>query len=332
MKKLVLAMLVMMTMVSCNSFKINVNLENSNGKTVYLQRYDGETMKILDSVVAKDNKVAFKLKQDANTDAYCIMMKGWRRPLNFFADNQDVTITGDYQKYNGINVLASESQEKLNKFLSEANSIEDEQEQLYYVLDFVKQNIDNPVGPYVLYMYKWMFSLNDLRNLHEAMPNELKSAYKILVVQYIKGLEITEPGQPFIDFTQKDVNGEDFTLSSVIGKSKIVILDFWASWCPDCRKENPGLVAVYNEYKDKGLEIVSVSFDTNAEAWKKAIADDNLSWKNHVSDLKGWGNAAGALYTIAYIPQNVVIDANGLIVKKNVPMDRMKEVLNSFLN
>lgn len=332
MKKLVLAMLVMMTMVSCNSFKINVNLENSNGKTVYLQRYDGETMKILDSVVAKDNKVAFKLKQDANIDAYCIMMKGWRRPLNFFADNQDVTITGDYQKYNGINVLASGSQEKLNKFLSEANSIEDEQEQLYYVLDFVKQNIDNTVGPYVLYMYKWMFSLNDLRNLHEAMPNELKSAYKILVVQYIKGLEITEPGQPFIDFTQKDVNGEDFTLSSVIGKSKIVILDFWASWCPDCRKENPGLVAVYNEYKDKGLDIVSVSFDTDAEAWKKAIADDNLSWKNHVSDLKGWGNAAGALYTIAYIPQNVVIDANGLIVKKNVPMDRMKEVLNSFLN
>lgn len=331
MKKLLIAVLVMLGMASCNTFKIKVNLENSNGKTVYLQRYDGLDMKTLDSVVVKGDNAVFKVKQNENTDAYNIMIDGWRRPLTFFADNQDVTITGDYQNYNGINVLASESQEKLNKFMTEVNSIENEQEIYYYVLDFTKQNIENPLAPYALYRYKWAFSLNDLENLYDAMPSDMHSAYKYLVVEYIKGLKLTEIGMPYLDFTQKDVNGEDFTLSSVIGKSKIVILDFWASWCPDCRKENPALVAIYNEFKDKGLDIVSVSLDLNEAAWKKAIADDNLSWKNHVSDLKGWGNSAADLYTIAYIPQNIFLDENGIIVKKNVPAERMKEFLDSFL-
>lgn len=331
MKKLLIAVLVMLGMASCNTFKIKVNLENSNGKTVYLQRYDGLDMKTLDSVVVKGDNAVFKVKQNENTDAYNIMIDGWRRPLTFFADNQDVTITGDYQNYNGINVLASESQEKLNKFMTEVNSIENEQEIYYYVLDFTKQNIENPLAHYALYRYKWAFSLNDLENLYDAMPADMHSAYKYLVVEYIKGLKLTEIGMPYLDFTQKDVNGEDFTLSSVIGKSKIVILDFWASWCPDCRKENPGLVAIYNEFKDKGLDIVSVSLDLNEAAWKKAIADDNLSWKNHVSDLKGWGNAAADMYTIAYIPQNIFLDENGIIVKKNVPAERMKEFLDSFL-
>ena len=165
----------------------------------------------------------------------------------------------------------------------------------------------------------------------EVMPADMQSAYKDLVVDYIKGLEMTEVGKPFIPFVQKDVNGEDFNMKNIIGESKIIILDFWASWCPDCRKENPALVEVYNEFKDKGLDIVSVSLDMDEAAWKKAIADDNLAWKHHVSDLKGWNNEVAEMYRIAYIPQNIFIGENGVIVKKNVPAERMKEFLESFL-
>lgn len=331
MRKLLFAILIMTGMVSCNSFKINVNLENSESKTVYLQRYNGMDMKNLDSVVAKDNKAVFKVKQNDNTDAYSIMIKGWKRPLTLFADNQDVTITGDYQKYNGITVTASESQEKLNAFLKEVGTIEDEREIHYCVLDFVKQNIDNPIAPYALYRYKWSFQLEDLRNLLAVIPHDMKSAYKELVVKYMEGLEKTEAGKPFIPFVQKDVNGEDFNMKEVISQSKIIILDFWASWCPDCRKANPELVALYNRFKDKGLDIVSVSLDTDEAAWKKAIEDDNLSWPHHVSDLKGWANAVAEMYTIAYIPQTLIIDANGKIVEKNLPFEKMEELINATL-
>ena len=332
MKKLLIAVLVLMSMVSCTkSFKINVNLENSTGKTVYLQRYDGTVMNNIDSVVAKDNMAVFKVKQSPNTDAYNIMIKGWRRSLTVFADNQNVTITGDYQKYNGIKVLASETQEKLNKFTEEVDKIEDEQEIYYFVMDFVKQNIDNPVSAYALYRYKWAFSLEDMERLNETMPQDMQSAYKNLLSEYINALRRTLPGNKFIDFTQKDVNGNDFTMSNMIGSAKIIILDFWASWCPDCRKANPNLVALYNEFKDKGLDIVSVSLDTDAEAWKKAIADDKLVWKNHVSDLKGWKNAVAEKYTIAFIPQNLVLDAHGVILEKNLPDDKMREIISSIL-
>lgn len=331
MKKLFIAIMVMMVVTSCNSFKINVNLENSNGKTVYLQRYDGEKMNNMDSVVAKDNQAVFKVKKSENTDAFCLMVNGWRRPLTFFADNQDVTIKGDYQNYNGIDVLASESQEKLNIFMKEANSIEDEQEIYYYVLDFVKQNIDNPLGAYALYRFKWAFELGELEKLYNLMPENMQSGYKIELAKYIKNVKKTSPGKTYINFTQTDVNGNAFTMSDVVGKSKVIILDFWASWCPDCRKANPELVALYNRLKDKGLDIVSVSLDTDAEKWKKAIADDKLTWKNHVSDLKGWGNEVAGLYTIAFIPQTIIIDANGVILEKNLPFEKMEDLISSTL-
>ena len=331
MKKLLIAIMVMMAVTSCNSFKINVNLENSNGKTVYLQRYDGEKMNNMDSVVAKDNQAVFNVKKSENIDAFCIMIKGWRRPLTFFADNQDVTITGDYQNYNGINVLASESQEKLNTFMTEVNKIEDEQEIYYYVLDFVKQNIDSPLSTYALYRYKWAFPLEDLDKICEMIPQDMQSAYKDLIIEYMEGLKRTQPGKPYIDFTQKDVDGNDFTMSEFVGSAKVIILDFWASWCPDCRKANPNLVALYNEFKDKGLDIVSVSLDTDAEAWKKAIADDKLVWKNHVSDLQGWKNAVAEKYTIAFIPQSLILDAHGVILEKNLPDDKMREIISSIL-
>ncbi|MBP5643386.1 MAG: AhpC/TSA family protein [Bacteroidales bacterium] len=332
MKRLFLALLVMVGLASCNnSFKINVNLENSDGKTVYLERYDGTKMNIMDSVVAKANQAAFTVKKNDNPDAYMIMMDGWKRPLAFFADNQDVTITGDCQIYNRIKVSASESQGKLNDFMVVANQIVLDDDMYHYTAEFVKQNLDNPLAPYVLYRYKWAYPVSDLENLAAEMPEDMQSGYKALLLQYIEGLKNTEIGKPYINFTQKDVNGEDFSLSDVIGKSKVIILDFWASWCPDCRRENPQLVEIYDEFKDKGLDIVSVSFDVDEVAWKKAIADDNLYWKNHVSDLRGWGNETADLYTIAFIPQNIVFDQNGQIIGKNLVGDQLRDCVLSVL-
>lgn len=334
MKKSLIALLVMMaltTCFSCKSFKINVNLDNSTDKTVYLERFEDGALTKIDSVVAKDNTAVFKVKQSDNNDALHIMINGWRRPLVFFADNQDVTIRGDYQKYNDITIKASESQEKLKKITAEVDTLEDEQEIYYAVLDFVKQNIENPVGTYVMYRYKWALQLTDLEDLSSLIPENMQSGYKTVITKYIEGLYRTQPGQPFIDFKQNDVNGNVFVLSDMIGKSEAIIIDFWASWCPDCRKVNPDLVKIYNQFKDKGLDIVSVSLDTDEAKWKKAIADDNLSWPNHVSDLKGWGNDVAQMYMIAFIPQNLILDKNGVIIEKNLSTEKMEDLLSSML-
>ena len=249
----------------------------------------------------------------------------------FFADNKNVTIKGDYQNYNGIKVEASESQKKLNRLMEDVNKMENDDEIYKYVKCFVEENIDNPIGVYALYRYKWAFQFDDIYKFYISFPKDMQSGYKYEIGQYAKGLERTSVGQPFLNFKQSDINGNTFYFNDVVGKSKIVILDFWASWCPDCRKANPELVALYKEFKDKGLDIVSVSLDTDSEAWKNAIEKDSLMWNNHVSDLKGWNNEVAQIYTIAYIPQTFVIDENGMILEKNVPFDKLQYIISDNL-
>jgi len=101
-------------------------------------------------------------------------------------------------------------------------------------------------------------------------------------------------------------------------KGKVIILDFWASWCRPCRMNNPTLVALYDKYKDQGLEIFSVSLDKDLGKWKKAIKDDNLYWENHISDLKQWRSQPAKDYKVNSIPRIMIIDRKGKVVIRNV--------------
>lgn len=112
------------------------------------------------------------------------------------------------------------------------------------------------------------------------------------------------------------VNGGDMKLSDLRGK--YVLIDFWASWCGPCRKENPNVVRLYKKYKDKGFTVFSVSLDDNATAWKAAIESDGLEWPYHVSDLKKWNSIVVQLYKFEGIPHTVLIDKKGTIIGKNL--------------
>jgi len=119
------------------------------------------------------------------------------------------------------------------------------------------------------------------------------------------------------DFTQSDTTGKPVTLSSLRGK--YVLIDFWASWCGPCRMENPEIVSLYNQYKDKGFTILGVSLDRadGRAAWTKAIKDDGLVW-TQVSDLKYWANDAAILYKVSTIPYSYLIDPSGKIIAKGL--------------
>lgn len=129
--------------------------------------------------------------------------------------------------------------------------------------------------------------------------------------------------------------GKEIKLSSLRGK--IVLVDFWASWCGPCRHENPAVVEAYQLYKDKkfkngnGFTVYSVSLDVQENAWKKAIEKDGLTWENHVSDLKGWNSSAAATYAVSEIPSNFLINEKGIIINKNLRGEDLVKTINKLI-
>ncbi len=124
------------------------------------------------------------------------------------------------------------------------------------------------------------------------------------------------PGEIAPNIVMNDPSGNPMSLESLRGK--VVLIDFWASWCGPCRRENPNVVRTYQKYNPKGFEIFSVSFDQDGNKWKDAIQQDNLIWPYHVSDLAGWNSAAGKIYGVTSIPFTVLIDKEGKIISKGL--------------
>jgi thiol-disulfide isomerase/thioredoxin len=148
-------------------------------------------------------------------------------------------------------------------------------------------------------------------------------------MKQIEVMKNAAEGGLFTDFTMNDVNGKPVSVMSIITENQYTLIDFWASWCGPCRAEMPNVVEAYNNYHDKGFEVVGISLDEDQNAWVAAIDKLQMPWPQ-LSDLKGWQCEGAVLYKIQAIPSNLLVDQQGKIVAKNLREEALQNKLKEL--
>lgn len=309
---------------SQNTFTVSGSIREAelNGNKIYLQQLDSTFAKRIniDSTTIANGKFSFSGKVAPQVQfAFISLEKPIKkiRGTSFILEDGNINILLDTLS----NVSGTKMNNDYQTFINtQMQTAENDDMDLYIksIFDFASQNIKNPVGEYILMSNHYVLGPDELKVLLPQVSEKLKKNSRFKKIELrAQALENTAIGKSFTDLTSKTPEGSTISLSDYAGKGKYLLVDFWASWCGPCRKEMPHLVDAYAKYKDKGLEIVGVSLDQDADAWKGYLEKANMTWPQ-MSDLKGWNSELAAPYGVMSIPSTVLIDKDGKIIAKNL--------------
>lgn len=305
-----------------SNVEITGTVKGLNSGKVYLQKFDNKMFFTLDSAELKDGTFKFN-KTLKLPELYGLTVDKEESPLYVFLEKGKVDVSLDPEGYYRNLVVTGSASNDLFTSYKKQKEVK--------IGAFIKENPSSLVAAYVLYRdFSYRLSPEEIRqNLQLLDPKLSNTPYVVVLKDLVNVLTSVGIGNKAPDFEGLTPEGKSIKLSDHFGK--YLLLDFWASWCGPCRRENPNLVKAYQKYHDKGFEIFAVSLDKNKEAWLKGIKDDNLSW-THVSDLAFWNSAAAKLYGVRAIPANVLIDPNGVIVGRNLRGEDLDKKLEELLS
>lgn len=364
MKKIIYLLSTAAILMACNSgnqgYTITGTVEGAaDGDTVFLKTVEGRQLIKLDSAIIKKGNFTFKGTQDTAVNRYLTYNADGKENLmmDFFLENGKININLTRNNDSATGTPCNDAYQEIRTQLNELNvqkstiyesmtdtTLTDEQRQakgkdidkledkmLEILKTGINKNITNAVGIYLLKQNFYYMDVEELAPLMTQIPAAYANDEDIIKIkENVEKMKATAVGQKFTDFEMKTPEGKSVKLSDYVGKGKIVLVDFWASWCGPCRREMPNLVEAYAKYKNKKFEIVGVSLDQNSKSWEDAINKLNITWPQ-MSDLKYWNCEGTKLYAVSSIPHTVLINEEGIIIARGLHGEELQEKLAEII-
>ncbi len=361
----ILILLFVTLLYSCTSlskYQINGVVSNDmlEGKAVYISKYIGRELINIDSTIIREGKFVFDGRQDTAVLRVLRVDDERADKLAFILENGSIYATLDtvsvaegtplndtlvaYQKAISKYELKYESTSAKVERLTIENQLSDslntqlnvELKQIESTMQdisvaIIHRNINNEAGAYIFWLNRGTFTPELQKTiLYKAGETFKAEPFVKIIIQRLEMMKQVLIGNKYVNLTMKNTNDQTVSLSDFVGKGNYVLIDFWASWCPSCRKEMPSLVNIYSKFKGKGFEIVGVSFDKQKAAWINGIETLGMTWPQ-MSDLKFWSSAGATQYAVRAIPHSVLLDPNGIIVAKDLDAVELNKNLIEYL-
>ncbi len=350
-----------------SSFQLKGTLSDSKAETLYLEKLGSAKQVIIDSVILDENgnfeftnytpKIGFyRIKTNDKNFAMLVLDSADKVTINGSVKDLGNTFkvegspeTTIFIEYNNLSKSRDIKLDSLNKafqLLMETNKMDSKRmDSLSAIFETPYNSIINQSNILMVdkiskntNMYSSIMAIQALdpdkySDLYKSLDAGLSKKFPkdknvIMFHEVVERMLSTNIGQFAPEISLPSPDGKEIALSSL--KGKLVLIDFWASWCGPCRKEMPNVVKIYSKFKNKGFEIYGVSLDQDKEKWMEAITKDGINWPQ-VSDLKYWDNVAAKIYNVQGIPYTVLIDKDGKIIAKNLRGQELEKKIAEVL-
>lgn len=309
------------------SYQISGELEGFQaGELIYLSDLTDGSYRKIDSTLIKNGRFKFKGTLKMAITEFAIHDVSFAHRKSFWIDKTPVRIQAQKGDFAHARITGSRTQAESELMRAQVDTAKSKKKAY---IRFIEQHPASLVSASLLSIYSSSWNKDTVKLLYQQLTEPAKSSSKGQEVGRFLALnKEIKVGGPYVEFAEQTMDGQTVRLSDYQGK--VVLLEFWGSWCMPCREGHPELIRTYNDFKAKGFDILGVAADVDREQLLGAIAKDQLPWKN-VSDLKGDQTQSALIYGISYYPANFLIDRNGIIVAKDLRGEKLRAKLQELL-